>query len=129
MISTNLSSNSLIHSSASCILPLITYSKFLILAIVLFISVYFKSSSSLLKLLVLYCSVPPFFSPEFLDHLYYHSLGRLPISTSLSCSSGVLSCSFVWNIFLCQIITSFCVCAFSSEDWRAIVPLASCVCS
>ena len=29
--------------------------------------------------------------------------GRLPISTSLSCSE-VLSCSFVWTIFLCCLI-------------------------
>ena len=32
--------------------------------------------------------------------------GRLPIYTSLTCSSGGLSCSFVWNIFLCQLILS-----------------------
>ena len=31
-------------------------------------------------------------------------LGRLPISTSLGCSSVVLSCSFIWNIFLCCFI-------------------------
>ena len=32
----------------------------------------------------------------------------LPISTSLSCSSGVLSFSFVWNIFLfCLILSNF----------------------
>ena len=31
-------------------------------------------------------------------------LGRLLISTLLSSSSGVLSCSFVWNIFLCHLI-------------------------
>lgn len=30
--------------------------------------------------------------------------GRLPIVTSLSCSSGVLSCCFVWNMFLCHLI-------------------------
>ena len=30
--------------------------------------------------------------------------GRLPISTSLSCPSGALPYSFIWNIFLCHVI-------------------------
>ena len=30
--------------------------------------------------------------------------GRLPISISFSCSFGVLSCSFFWNILLCCLI-------------------------
>ena len=46
---------------------------------------------------------------EILDHLcYYYSeyffLGSLPISTLLSCSSGVLSCSFVWDVFFRHLI-------------------------
>ena len=32
--------------------------------------------------------------------------GRLPISTSFSCFSGVLSCSFIWYIVLCLFILS-----------------------
>ena len=32
--------------------------------------------------------------------------GRFPVSPSLSYSSGVLTCSFVWNIFLCWLILS-----------------------
>ena len=38
--------------------------------------------------------------------------GRLPIVTSLSCSSGVLSCSFVWNMFLCHLILLKFLCIF-----------------
>ena len=33
-------------------------------------------------------------------------LGRLPVSASLSCYSGVLSSSFVWNLHLCCLILS-----------------------
>ena len=33
-------------------------------------------------------------------------LGRLPIPTSLNSSSQVLSCSFMWKIFLCHLIYS-----------------------
>ena len=32
--------------------------------------------------------------------------GRLSVSASLSCCSGVLSCFFFWNIFLCHLILS-----------------------
>ena len=40
--------------------------------------------------------------------LIYHRFvsGRVPISTSLNCSSGVLSYSFVWNILLCCLFLS-----------------------
>ena len=33
--------------------------------------------------------------------------GRLPISISFNCFSGVLSCSFIWYIALCLFILSF----------------------
>ena len=47
---------------------------------------------------------------KILDLLHYHyseflfNAGILPISTSLSCS-GVLSCSFFWDILLCCLIS------------------------
>ena len=37
------------------------------------------------------------------------SLGRLPIGISFS-SSGILSCSFIWNIFLCYLSLSKLLC-------------------
>ena len=39
--------------------------------------------------------------------------GRLLVSTSLSCSSGVLFCSFIWNVFLCPLILSVFLCLWS----------------
>ena len=60
--------------------------------------------------------MPPFFS-EILNHLYPTLLwiffGRLPTCTSLSCSPGVLSCSFVWNIFPCCLMLSKFPCLWS----------------
>ena len=48
------------------------------------------------------------FSPKLAEHLYDHYfelfMGRFLISTSLSSSSEVLSCSFLWNIFFCSLI-------------------------
>ena len=48
------------------------------------------------------------FSPKFAEHLYDHYvelfMGRFLIFTSLSSSSEVLSCSFLWDIFLCSLI-------------------------
>ena len=44
--------------------------------------------------------------------------GRLPISSSLSCSSVVFSYSFIWDIFLCPFI-------FSSILWLWSVPQAA----
>ena len=52
-------------------------------------------------------SVYLYSSPDFFECLYGHYLellySRLLISTSLG-SSGILSCSFVWNIFLCDLV-------------------------
>ena len=42
----------------------------------------------------------------FTIHLLNYFLGRLSIATSLSCSFGVLTCSFTWNTFLCLLILS-----------------------
>ena len=48
--------------------------------------------------------------------------GRLPSSTSLSCSFGILSCFFIWAIFFCTLILSnICVCGFGSSGyWVAV---------
>ena len=54
--------------------------------------------------------------------------GRLPVSNSLSCSSGVLSCAFLWDIFLTVPSSlTFCECGFCSIGCRTAV-LVSAVC-
>ena len=110
VISTILSSSSLIHSSASFILLLIPSSAFFISIIVLFNNV---SSLYLLALcqnflcLLILClhsfsKIMDIFTIFSLNSF----LGALPISTSFTCSSGVLSCFFIWNTFLCLLILS-----------------------
>ena len=56
--------------------------------------------------------------------------GRLPISTSFSCFSGVLSFSFTWQITLsaCSFWLSFGDCGFLSGGCGIVVLLASSVC-
>ena len=82
----------------------------------------------------LYASFFVVVSPEILDHLNYPrscllSLliffsGRLPIFTSVSCSSGILSCSLVWNKYLCHLILSSFLCLrFSPLKVTALYPL------
>ena len=45
--------------------------------------------------------------------------GRLPSSTSFSYFSGVLSCSFIWEIILCLFISvNFCDCGFHSGGFK-----------
>jgi len=51
--------------------------------------------------------------------------GRLPISISLICSSGVLSCSFIWDIYLCCLILSNFLIAVSTLQATGCVVLAS----
>ena len=107
VISTILSSNSLIRSSASVILLLIPSSVFLISVIVLFITVYlfFSSSRSLLNISCI-------FSILFLRFWIIFTIitltffGRLPISSSFILSCGFLPYCFVCNIFLCLLILS-----------------------
>ena len=48
---------------------------------------------------------------------------KMSTSTSLSCSSGVLSCSFLWDIFLCHLC--LCFCGFHSAGCRVVALLAS----
>ena len=106
VISTILSSSSLIHSSASFILLLISSNVFFISAIVFFNSVwlFFIFPSFLLKT---YCSLIHSFLSSWISFIIFtlNSLsGRLPVSSSVSRSSGVLPCTFIWNIFLCRVI-------------------------
>uniref|UniRef100_A0A8C6CBZ5 Uncharacterized protein n=1 Tax=Monodon monoceros TaxID=40151 RepID=A0A8C6CBZ5_MONMO len=105
--STILSSRSLICSSVSVILLLIPSSVFFILVIVLFILVclFFNSSRSWLNIS---CIFSIFASILFQRSWIIFTIiilnsfsGRLPISASFSCFSGVLSCSFIWCIALC----------------------------
>ena len=53
-------------------------------------------------------------------------LGRLPTSTSLSCSSVVLTYSFVWNIFFCCLILSSDVLCLWSFFHRVQACTSSC---
>ena len=54
--------------------------------------------------------------------------GSLPISTSFSCFSGVLSCPFIWDITLCLfIMINLLGCGFRSGS-RGLVVLVSFVC-
>ena len=105
-----LSSSSLIHSSAPFILLLILSSVFFISGFELFTSVclFFTYSSSLLNIsciFLVYTSILFLRSWIIFTIITLNSfLGRLPVSTSLSFSSGVLSCSFVCTIFLCRLI-------------------------
>ena len=56
------------------------------------------------------------FLPNSFPHLYDPTVnffsGRLPVSSSLSSSFGVLSFSFIWNIFLWCLILSMLVFVF-----------------
>ena len=103
MISTTLSSSSLVCSSASFIL--------LIPSAVLFVCLFFTSVivfNSLLRISynfsicasILFLSYWIIFMIVTLNSFF----SRLPISTSLCYSSGVLSCSFVCSIFLGHLI-------------------------
>ena len=103
------SSSSLICSFASLIL-LLVFSSISFISIIVFISGYllFKYSLSFLNISHIFLVFCHLSFSEICLHLYYHYLncfsGRLPISTSLSYSSRVLSYSFIWNIFSCHLI-------------------------
>ena len=120
VISTSLSSSShhITSHSFFCLISLllIPSSVFFISVTVLFISAYlfFKASSSLLNISCnfLVCASILFMRTWIIFTIFTLNSfsGRLSISTSLSCSSGVLSSSFVWNIFLCCLILSIFLC-------------------
>ena len=88
---------SLIHSSASILLLLIPCSVYITSDIVLSILVclFFRSSRSLLNIAV---SVPPFFFPKILDHLYYHHTEFFFMY--------IISLSFIY-LFLCGFLVLF----------------------
>ena len=55
--------------------------------------------------------------------------GKLPISTSFSYFSGVLSCPFIWNITFCFfILTNFLECDFHSRCCVIVFLLTSSIC-
>ena len=121
MISTTLSSTSLICTSAPFTLLLIPYSVFFISVIVVFISVwfFFIFSNSLLRMSNLVCSssLPSVSLIITLNSL----LGRLPVSSSLSSSSGALSCSFGTYFS----VSSFClICYFYFYVFGRLVTFA-----
>ena len=102
MISTILFSRPFTHFSASVILPLIPSG-------ILFTSVYlfFSSSRSLINILhLLHCF------PKIIVYLHYHYSvffsWKLPLSTSFSCFSRDLSCSFMWDITAFSSWLAFC---------------------
>ena len=76
---------------------------------VLFNSVclFFSSSRSLVNI---YCIFSIFASIVFLRSWIIFTIilnsisGRLPVSTSLSCYSEILSCPFIWNITFCYFV-------------------------
>ena len=132
--STILSSRSLIHSSASVILLLIPSSVFFISIIVLFISVhlFFNSSRSLLNISCIFSIFASILFPRswiiFIIIILNSFSGRLPISTSFSCFSLVLSCYFIWYTALCLFILSiFLWMGFCSTGCRIVALLASAV--
>ena len=114
VISTTLSSSSLIYYSVLFNLLLIHSSISFITVIIFFIYgyFYFIISKSLLKIfsfLFAFFSIFPFSSIFLLSCLIIFTvttldyfLSVLPVSTSLS-SSGILSHSFIWNMFLCHL--------------------------
>ena len=98
---------------------LIPSNVFFISVIVLFTSfLFFKVYSSLLNIS---CILSICVSINFLRSWIIFTViiqnsfpDGLPISILLSCSLGVLSSSFVWNLFLCLLILSNFLCLWSS---------------
>ena len=99
---------------------------------------FFSSSRSLLNISLIFLILAPIL---FLRSWIIFTIitlnsfsGRLPISTSLSCSSGVLLCQLIWNTFhCCSILSNFlwlgflfhglqdcnssCLCSVPSGGW------------
>ena len=111
VISSTPSFSSLFCSSSSFILLLIHFIVFFISVILQCrLVIFFIVSNSLLKTSCIFSLCASILLPPswiiFMIITQKSFLGRLPVSRFLSCSSGVLSCSFVWNIFLCCLILS-----------------------
>jgi len=93
-----------LNCSAPFILLLIPSSVFFI-SVIVHVCLFFKSSSFLLNTFCIFLvSTSILFLRSWIIIVLSSFSGRLPIFTSLSYSSGVFSCSFVWNIFLCYLI-------------------------
>ena len=92
-------------------------------------SVLFTSLCWLFSSSVKFLAYSAFFSPKsyiiFTIIVLNSFSGRSSISTSFSCFSGVLSCSFIWNIILCIFTLTFWLCFCSGDS--VVVLLASCL--
>ena len=107
-IYTILSSRSLIHSSASLILLLIPSSLFFF-QFVYYPSLFvYNSSKCLLNISCVFSIFPSILFQRcwiiFTVIILNSFSGRLPISSSFSCFSGVLLYSFIWDIIFCLLI-------------------------
>ena len=131
MISTDLSSSSLIHSSASFILP-IPSSTFFVSVIILFISVYLflKGSNSLLNIsCILLVSASILFPRSwivFAVTTLNSFSGRLPLSLHLLV---VLQFYFIPYFSAVSFCLTFCVCLLHSSGCRTVILLGSGVCA
>ena len=108
MISTILSSRSFIHSSASIILLLTPYS-ILVISFCLFFSSIGFWYTMLAWIFTVFLRCWIIFTIITLNSFSQ----RLPISTSFSCFSGVLSCPFIYDItFWFFTLINFLLCRF-----------------
>ena len=120
VVSTTLYFSSFIHSSASVFLLVILSSVFINFSYCL-ICLFFNSYRSLLTItcVILICASILFLRSCIIFTIITLNTfsGRLPISTS--CCSGILSFTFLWDIFLCRLI--FCDCGFHTSDYRVVI--------
>ena len=121
MISSIPSSRSFICPSASVILLSIPSS-------VLFISVclFFSSSRSLVNICCIFSIFASILFPRswiIFSIIILNSFpGKLPISTSFSCFSGILSCPFIWDITFCFFTVIIVVLQALSHVWLFATP-------
>ena len=124
VVSTFLSSRSLTCFSTSVIL-------LLILSSALFISVYlfFSSCRSLVNISCNFSIVCPRCWIMFTIIIVNYFSGRLPMYMSFGCFSGLLSCSFIWDIIFCFFILIYFLQRGFCSICRTVVLLASSVCT
>ena len=112
VVSTTLYFSSFIHSSASVFLLVILSSAFINFSYCLIsVCLFFNSYRSLLTItcVILICASILFLRSCIIFTIITLNTfsGRLPVSTS--CCSGILSCTFIWDVFLCHLIQIFCI--------------------
>ena len=124
VVSTFLSSRSLTCFSTSVIL-------LLILSSALFISVYlfFSSCRSLVNISCNFSIVCPRCWIMFTIIIVNYFSGRLPMYMSFGCFSGLLFCSFIWDIIFCFFILIYFLQSGFCSICRTVVLLASSVCT